>query len=125
MLDATPLATSTIESGGSPVVVFGVWIPRKGDNVRSVVDVVFNLHTNFTVAIFHKNYEDAGDGASASVSASYSDSETGRKTMELLGAKELVRFRLTLERGESLEDVDVGIVFFRFLEPAWFEAVKV
>jgi len=124
MIDAKILATYSKDEGGSPLEVFGIWIPRKGDNCRFTIEVVSNYATDFTAEIYQKNYEDVGDGTTASVSVNF-DQATGRQTMELLGAEELVRFQLTLVRGGDLKPEDVGIVMFRFLQPVWFEAVKV
>ncbi len=47
MMDAQILATN-LESG-SAVDVFGVWIPRRADNVRLTVEVVHNYFTDFAV----------------------------------------------------------------------------
>ncbi len=127
MIDAKPLATlgpSEIDPPPGPVEVWGVWIPRKGDNLILPIDVVFNHGVNFRVELYHKNYGDPGDGASASASATFSQI-TGRQNLTQLSCKELVRVKLTLDRGSALVGNDVGIVFYRFLQPLWFESVKV
>ena len=123
MIDAKLLATFDAQSG-SPVHVYGVWIPRKGDNARFTLEVVQNYFTDLTAEVFQKNYEDTGDGTTAGISVNFNEA-TGRQTMELLGCKELVRLKLSLQRGSSLPGEDVGLVLYRFLRPVWFEAVKV
>ena len=123
MIDAKLLATFDAQAG-SPVDVYGVWIPRKGDNARFTLEVVQNYFTDFTAEVHQKNYEDTGDGSAAGPSVNFNKA-TGRQTMELLGCKELVRFKLSLQRGSGLPGADVGLVLFRFLQPVWFEAVKV
>jgi hypothetical protein len=126
MLDAKILATSTADdsSGGRPIVVWGVWIPRKGDNLILPVEIVFNFGVDLAVDLYHKDYADPGDGNAASASVTF-DEITGRQNMIKLGCKELVRVRLTLDRGNELEESQVGILLYRFLQPTWFEAVKV
>lgn len=123
MIDAKLLATRNMDTGSS-YDVYGVWIPRKGDNLRLTAEVVANYGTDLTVTIFQKNYEDTGDGATAGVSTTFNQT-TGRKTMELLGCKELIRMKLTLAPGGDLAASEVGLVLFRFLQPVWFETVKV
>jgi hypothetical protein len=123
MLDAQMLATFK-EGGTDPLVVYGVWIPRKGDNGLFMVEVVANYGTVLTVAMVDKNYEDVGNGGSPVAFVEFTE-VAGREVMEVLGAKEVVRFLLTLERGQSLEEEEYGWVALRFLQPVWFEAVKV
>lgn len=122
MIDAKWLATGA--TGDPTVDVWGVWIPRRGDNLLFHVEVVSNYGTNFDVELFEKNYDEVGDGADALVGTGFEEA-TGRQSFTKLGAKELVRVRLTLQRGASLPAGDVGLVLFRFLEPVWFETVKV
>ena len=123
MIDAKLLATFDAQAG-SPMDVYGVWIPRKGDNARFTLEVAQNYFTDLTAEVFQKNYEDTGDGTTAGISVNFNQA-TGRQTMELLGCKEVVRFKLSLQRGSNLPGEDVGLVLFRFLQPVWFEAVKV
>ena len=122
MIDAKLLVTHD-GTDGSAVEVYGVWIPRKGDNVRFTTEVVKNYGTDFTVEVFQKNYEDAGDGATTATSSTWNAVE-GRQTMELLGCKEVVRLRVSLNRHGDLPSADIGHVLFRFLQPVWFEAVE-
>jgi hypothetical protein len=122
MIDAKLLATKSAD-GDPDVVVYGIWIPRRGDNVRLTIEVVDNQGTDLEIAVLHKNYADPGDGAASGTSTTFSQT-TGRQTMELLGAKELIRFELTLRRGSDLEDGEVGSLLIRFLEPVWFESVR-
>ena len=124
MLDAKLLATPDSGSGSTQIQVYGVWIPRKGDNMRLTAEVVANYATDFTVEMLQKNYEDTGNGSSTGVSMNFNQA-TGRQTVEVLGCKELVRVILTVDRGMSLEAGEVGLVLFRFLQPVWFETVKV
>lgn len=125
MIDAKLLPT-LVKATDDPVNVYGIWIPRKGDNMRLTVEVAVNYGAELDVEVLEKNYEDPGDGTSTTVSVSYSDSEVGRKTMEVLGCKELVRLKLVLNSGDSLPaDTDIGWVLLRFLHPVWFESVKV
>jgi hypothetical protein len=123
MIDAKLLATRGWDDGSAEVVVYGVWIPRHGDNVRLTIEVVDNQGTDLEVTILHKDYADSGDGT-ASGAYTVFDQVTGRRTLELLGAKELIRFALSLRRGGDLKDGQFGSVLIRFLEPVWFETVR-
>ena len=51
------------------------------------------------------------------------DETTGRQTIELLGSKELLRFKLTLVRGGNLPEAEIGWVLFRVVQLVWFESV--
>lgn len=120
MIDAKMLATFPTDQ---TLEVWGVWIPRRGDNVIFPLEVVANYATVLTAELFQKNYDESGNGTSASASTAF-DETVGRQSITKLGAKELLRFRLTLARGVSASD-DCGLVLFRFLQPVWFETVKV
>jgi len=120
MIDAKALAT--LPTG--LLELFGIWIPRKGDNVRFTVEVVQNYFTTLNVELYQKNYDETGNGAATSVSVDF-DNTTGRAVMELLGSKELLRVKLTMAAAEGITDSEVGTVLLRFLQPVWFEAVKV
>jgi hypothetical protein len=120
MIDAKVLATGP--TGDDPVTVWGVWIPRRGDNTIFTLEVVANYSTSLTAELFDKNYDDPGDGVSASASTTFR-STTGRQSFTKLGCKELVRVKLTVQPDGVIDDI--GLVLFRFLEPVWFEAVKV
>jgi len=123
VIDGKVLATGSSEDGDPLVEVWGVWIPRRADNVLFVVEVMANYFTDFAVDLFAKDYDDVGDGSSAGVGTTFSN-RLGRSSFTKLGAKELVRVRLTLQRGQSLPETDIGLILFRFLEPIWFESVK-
>ena len=120
MIDAKLLATKTTDE---TVTVYGVWVPRRGDNVRLTVEVVDNQGVDLDVLVLQKNYEDTGDGATTGVSTGF-DQVSGRQTVEVLGAKELIRFELRLARGLDLPSGEIGTVLLRFLEPVWFESVE-
>ena len=122
MIDAKLLATPDVH-GASEVDVYGVWIPRKGDNARFTLEVAQNYFTDLTAQVYQKNYEDTGNGTAAGIGVNFRKA-TGRQTMEILGCMELIRFKLSLQRGSGLPGADVGLVLFRFLRPVWFEAVK-
>lgn len=124
MIDAKLLATLRPLDDPSTIDVYGVWIPRRGDNVRFPVEVVANSGVFLTATLFQKSYAETGNGTSAGVSVTF-DQSTGRQTMELLGAKELVRVKLSLDPGSDLSGSQIGLTLFRFLQPVWFEAVKV
>jgi hypothetical protein len=121
MIDAKVLATGP--RGSDPITVWGVWIPRRGDNTIFTLEVVGNYSTLLTAELFQKDYADPGDGTSASASTSF-NSSTGRQSFTKLGCKEVVRVKLTLEPA-GVQSGEVGLVLFRFLQPVWFEAVKV
>ena len=53
------------------------------------------------------------------------DKTAERQSITKLGSKEVVRFKLSIQRGNSLREDEVGWCLFRFLGPVWFEAVKV
>jgi len=121
MIDAKLLATSIDKS--NPVELWGTWIPRQADNVIFAVELVTNYLTDLTVEVFEKDYSDVGDGLSSAVSVAYA-SEIGIKTMTRIGAKELVRVKVSLSRSVDLPELDVGLVLVRFLQPVWFETEK-
>lgn len=118
MLDAKLLPTFDLEHNKT-VTVYGVWIPRRGDNVRLTVEVVANQAATMVATLFQKNYDEPGDGTTTGVALTFTS--IGRQTMELLGAKELVRLQLKLDPSGT----DVGKVLYRVLQPVWFETVKV
>lgn len=117
MLDAKLLPTYDSASGLT-LRVYGVWIPRRGDNIRFTVEVVANQGATMLASLYEKNYNEAGDGSKATDPLTFSS--TGRQTVELLGAKELVRLELELTPSAS----DAGRVLYRVLHPVWFENVK-
>jgi len=120
MIDAKLLVTP---NNDEQFVVHGVWVPRRGDNVRLTVEVVDNQGVDLEVRVLHKNYEDVGDGTTTGVTASFNET-AGRQTLELLGAKELIRFELLLQRAIDVKEGELGRLLLRFLEPVWFESVK-
>jgi hypothetical protein len=121
MIEAETLMTRSTDDD---VLVFGVWIPRQGDNGRFSVEVVANYGAILTVEVFHKNLEAVGDGTAYSPSTTMTFDATGRQTGEWLGLKELLRFKVSLARSPDLPDSKRGWVMFRFLQPVWFGTVK-
>lgn len=121
MIDAKILAT---RSDDTNVEVWSTWIPRRGDNVIFTMEIPANYGSYVVVDLYQKNYDETGDGSSASASMTF-DQATGRQSVTKLGAQELVRFKLTIQRGNDLGDSEVGWFLFRFLQPVWFESVKV
>lgn len=121
MLDAKLLPTFD-KNSQETLTVYGVWMPRKGDNLRLTVEVVWTKFAVLKATLFQKNYDEVGDGTTAGVSLTFSLT-TGRQTMELLGAKELVRVQLELDPGGDVT-TGVGLVAYRLLQPVWFESVK-
>ena len=123
MIDANLLLTYSWNAiPPLPPEVWGTWIPRAGDNGRFVVEVPSNVGALVTVEVFQKNYGDVGDGVTAGVSVVF-NGVTGRQTMEVIGAKEVIRFKVKIERG-AVPKSDVGWFLIRFLQPVWFESVK-
>lgn len=124
MIDAkllrTPRAT---DSDPIQYDVYGVWIPRRGDNVRMTMELVSNYYADVTATLLYKNYDDTGDGITSGVSTQFTSNVTGIKEMELLGSKELVRVKLSVFAATGLRSGDMGWFLFRFLQPVWFEAV--
>jgi len=126
MIDSKLLVTTKSSGGQPPYDVWGVWIPRKGDNAIFTMEVAATYEADVTAELFQKNYDEVGDGASAGVSMSFAPNEGPlRKSITKTGAKELVRFKLTIARGSRLEDDEIGWFLFRFLRPVWFETIKV
>jgi hypothetical protein len=124
MIDAKLLRTyRATDAEAVPYTVYGVWIPRKGDNVQMTMEVVSNSNAIVTATLFYKNYEDTGNGSSAGVSTTFAAGVTGRQDMELLGSKELVRVQLSVTASEELSPGEMGWFLYRFLQPVWFEAV--
>lgn len=120
MIDAKMLATKKEDE---TVSVFGVWIPRRGDNAIFTIEVIDNFGAFVTAEVYQKNYDEVGDGTATGTTMTF-DQTTGRQSITRLGSKELVRIKLTVERGGLLSPTEVGMFLFRFLEPVWFEAVK-
>jgi hypothetical protein len=125
MIDAQLLATLS-SSEGEPTIpeVWGVWVPRKGDNARFVLEVCANFGMLFTATIYAKDYADVGDGSDTGKVFTFASGVTGRQILEYTGSKELVRFKFTMERSDTLGEDEIGWVLFRFLQPTWFEAVR-
>ena len=84
MYDAKLLATYDLSTGGGPLDVYSVWMPRKADNVRFTVDVVANFGTELTATLLERNYDETGDGATTGVFVDFTQS-MGRQTLERLG----------------------------------------
>ncbi len=123
MIDGKVLVTKESEVDG-PLEVWGVWIPRRGDNAIFALEVAVNYGTELIADLYQKNYDEVGNGTDAGVSLTF-DEVAGRQTMTKLDAKEVVRVKLTVKRGVSLADKEIGNVLYRFLQPVWFESVKV
>jgi hypothetical protein len=125
MIDARVLATHPKPASSTPdfVKLFGVWIPRGGDNLRIVFEAVSNLGTNIWISLYHKNRGDAGNGSLAPGGMKLTE-PSGRYTHEWAGLKEQVRFWFSLSPGASLSTGQVGMIMYRFLQPVWFESVK-
>jgi hypothetical protein len=122
MIDAKMLAT--LPSADDVFYeVWGVWIPRRGDNAVFAMEVVANFGAILTAELFEKNYDETGDGATTGLTMEF-DQRPDRLTITKLGAKELVRFRLKVEKGRNAGAGEVGMALYRFLEPVWFESVK-
>lgn len=124
MIDARLLATYDADTD-KPLDVWSYWIPRSGDNVILAIEVVHNSGVDISVRLYQKNYHEVGDGVDAGVGVSYSGFAAGIQTFEKIGAKELIRAKISVLRSASLPSTDSGTVLFRVLEPVWFESVKV
>jgi hypothetical protein len=120
MIDAKVLATGS--RAGESYEVWGIWMPRRGDNVMLTVEVVANFAATFEVQLFEKNYDEPGNGFDALVGTAFPET-TGRSSFTKFGAKELIRVRLSIIIAGSAPDGDVGLLLYRFLEPVWFEDV--
>jgi hypothetical protein len=110
----------TLLSDGNPVIAFSPWMPRGGDNLRCLVDVLAIVDTGggtgtLTVDLFHKNADDEGDGTANG--SAITMTTTGRNPIkEWTAIKELVRFRFTFDTS-----MGTGWVTFRVLPPSWFD----
>jgi hypothetical protein len=123
MIEAETLMTYRQGVAGS-VKVFGVWIPRQGDNAKFSVEVSTLKHATLTVEVFQKGMDDVGDGTAYAPSTTMVFTTTGRQAQEWLGVKEAIRFSLVIAPTEALPEGEFGWVMFRFLHPIWFESVK-
>jgi len=97
MIDAKMLATLPSADDVS-YDVWGVWIPRRGDNAVFTMEVVANFGALLTAELFEKNYNETGDGTTSGLTMEF-DQRPERLSITKLGAKELVRFRLTVRKG--------------------------
>lgn len=122
MIDAKWLPTYDTEAEGQ-LFLYGVWIPRRGDNVRMTIEVVANMSAVLTATIFEKNYDEVGNGDATAAEVVF-DATTGRQTLEALGVKELVRLQFKLAPHSELEE-GIGKILYRVLQPAWFESLSV
>lgn len=122
MLDSRLLMTFP---AGSPANynLWGVWIPRRGDDLTLPIEVTANSNAKVGFEIYHKNYGDVGDGASVGAGAVF-DGVAEIQVVEAPGVKELVR--VLLEVGVSGEPTPgtIGWFLFRFLQPNWSESVE-
>lgn len=129
MIDAEVLATKPYsDSDDRAFQVYSIWFPRGADDARFTVEVVAQYQTKLSIDVCHKNRDEPGDGTPYGGAFFLFDDGVGRTTLEWQGLKEMVRFVLTVEAslgGGEPEVGTVGWVIFRFLQPAWFEAVKV
>src|SRR5258706_8967048 len=106
--------------GPAPALsLYGVWIPRGGDNGRFSLEVVANGGAKIIVQLFHKDFSDMGDGTSLGSSITF-DGTNGRTTQEWVGVKQLVRFLFTVTPYKTKKAGEFGWVLFRFLQPSWF-----
>ncbi|MBK8097555.1 MAG: hypothetical protein IPK26_10625 [Planctomycetes bacterium] len=125
MIDAEVLMTRRqLDDATVDVEVFGVWVPRRGDNLRCTVEVVAAYGAELTVELLQKGMDQVGDGAPFSPTTTLVFSGVGRQTAEWSGLMEVVRFRLSLARSDTLSEGLRGWVVFRFQEPVWFESVR-
>jgi hypothetical protein len=106
--------------GAGGTVVFSPWVPREGDNMALVFEVTAAHNADFTVEVFQRDADDAGDGT-AYPAQSYQVTGTGRELQFWLGLKEVVRFKIALTPNN---DQEMAWGLFRFIKPAWFETAK-
>jgi hypothetical protein len=100
--------------------VFGSWMERRGDNIIVTLDIIDNDNDLLvTMEVYHKDLEDAGDGAAATGTA-ISASTIQRHDTEYVGLKELVRIRV--ECGDA--DTE-GQALLRTLAPRWFDSLAI
>jgi len=104
-------------TGTSSITVFTPWFRRQADNARFTYEVFSVIGTpTFTVEVYHKSSEDIGTGSALSMSW---DTVGGFMAGTAVGLKEMVRFKITLESSGSTGDLES--IFYRFLEPTWFD----
>ena len=117
MFEAQYLMTKDSSTG---IVVFGPWFPRGGDNMRATIDILDAIGATITVAAYHKNRDDTGDGTSLATLFS-AITAIGRSNAETKALKELVRYVYTVKASVSNT---LGWVAFRMLAPVMFDTVS-
>lgn len=111
------IGTQLTASGTSSISVFTPWFRRHADNARFTYEVFNVLGTpSFTVDVYHKAAEDTGPGTALSVTW---DTIGNFKAGTAVGLKEMVRLLITLEGSGSTGETES--LFYRFLEPTWFD----
>ena len=114
MFDAQYLHAAALGSES----VFGPLMSRGGDNIIATLDVIAVTGTgSFSIDLYHKAHEDAGDGSA--LSGSLTTMGDGRTTKGWSGLKDLVRYKITFSGGIEF----AGLGLFRMLPPIWFDSV--
>lgn len=120
MIDAQILQTMP---DGTSVSVYSPWFSRGGDRAIFTLEVVegtlSSLLSTLTVQPFHKNSDEAGDGAQVS-GLTISRDSLGNSSAEFGPFKELVRYKFSIG-GTSM---DLRWAAFRMLTPVWYDAVE-
>lgn len=121
--------------GTTPTVLYSPWFPRGGDYGVFTLDVVGiggSGTPTLTVAFFHKNSSDPGDGdlAADGTGSTISRTATGRSSLDLAdgvggttamaGFKELVRYEFTISGGATNI---TSWATFRMLSIVWYDKV--
>ncbi|MCA9309882.1 MAG: hypothetical protein KDA21_01680 [Phycisphaerales bacterium] len=95
--------------------VYTPWFPRQGDACRSTLDVIaISASGQFDVDMQTKNSEDTD--ATTPSSMGDTSNATSTTTFNCSGAKELCRYKITLQHSSG-----TGTVYghFRMLSPSW------
>lgn len=121
-------AQSLCMQGSSPTAVYGPWFPRGGDYGLFTLDVAKMSSASssliLTVALYHKNRDDTGDGTGIAGGMELNGSQIATNprttTNFTTGFKELVRYVYSLEHAGGS---GTNWATFRVLSPVWYDAV--
>jgi hypothetical protein len=95
--------------------VYSPWFPRGSDNAIFTFETIASFGTpGFTVDVYHRNADEAGNGAAATGVGSWTTVGTTFQYRRYDNLKEMVRFKF------NLAPTGTSGVLYRMLDPTWF-----